>query len=274
MSIPHPSGPPRMMVLHPAHLRGQTLDLRTENVLVGRDPNSHLVLDDPHVSRTHAAIHRTGDYVVLEDLHSSAGTKVNGISLVGSTPLRDGDVVDFATVAVRYEAAAHRTAETQMLPAQPPPVGPMIAAGARFDIGPQQAGVISNIGRDQYNSYVHHRESFVREIAAAKSTARFLIWLGFFITIAGFVAYGAMIVRFIAELASTSDLASTSSGPEPMFPPLFGPEILGTPIGIIGLGASVVGMVILIVGIVGHVVATSRSRRADREMPLPFPRPY
>ncbi len=59
--------------------------------------------------------------------------------------------------------------------------------------------MINNVGRDQHLPYVQHiqqqRESFSREIAATKTKARWLVWLGLFVTVVGFVIYGAVFLE-------------------------------------------------------------------------------
>jgi FHA domain/PilZ domain len=63
---------------------------------VGRDPYSHIVVDDPDVSRSHAVVARAGDTVFLWDEGSKHGTIVNGCHIV-CTQLRDGDIVHLGT---------------------------------------------------------------------------------------------------------------------------------------------------------------------------------
>jgi pSer/pThr/pTyr-binding forkhead associated (FHA) protein len=85
------------------------LELRFENLtvkeyhlkegevrFVGRDPYSHIVIDDPDVSRNHAVVARSGDTVFLWDEGSKHGTMVNGCQIV-CTRLRDGDIVHIGT---------------------------------------------------------------------------------------------------------------------------------------------------------------------------------
>jgi hypothetical protein len=71
-----------------------------EPLLIGRDPRSPVAehLDTVHVSREHAEIAVVGDGLVVRDLRSSNGTKVNGRALSPDTPhrLADADVVTFA----------------------------------------------------------------------------------------------------------------------------------------------------------------------------------
>ena len=53
----------------------------------------------------------------------------------------------------------------------------------------------------------------------------------------------------------------------------FGPDIGGLPSALFGWALAALGMLLLVVGIVLHIVATSRRRRVDRELPVPPPWP-
>ncbi len=70
---------------------------------VGRDYSSDLVLDDKVVSRNHAIIRQLGggDYFVI-DSGSSNGTYVNGSRITVPTKLRNGDVLSFGSLEVRF----------------------------------------------------------------------------------------------------------------------------------------------------------------------------
>lgn len=63
-----------------------TYELVKPEILVGRELKNDLVLDDPRVSRTHAAIIRRDRSVILRDLESGNGTFINGIRI---EPLKD-----------------------------------------------------------------------------------------------------------------------------------------------------------------------------------------
>jgi hypothetical protein len=70
-------------------------------VNVGRRLDNQLILDDPHVSRTHAQIRaREGRYVVF-DLGSTGGTIVNG-HRIHQHVLRPGDVITIAGTSMVY----------------------------------------------------------------------------------------------------------------------------------------------------------------------------
>ena len=68
---------------------------------VGRDPTNQIVIDDPSVSREHAAIVAVGNDHILEDLASANGTFVNG-KRRSRRILQHGDVVAFGAFNLRY----------------------------------------------------------------------------------------------------------------------------------------------------------------------------
>ena len=281
---------PRLVVLAPEAFRGRQIELASDYLTVGREPTCDVRLDDPHVSRTHAALERRAGTVYVQDLGSSGGTFVNGTPAM-SAELRQGDVVAFATVRARFEAAPPVSAETQAMPGmagqgraapgmaapgraerpEPNPTDVRQAGPVRYDIGQQEAQVISNVGRDQYNAHVQQvierRDSFMRDIAATKTKARWLVWLGLLLFVVGFAMFAAADLNFLKQV-STGFGSSTAPPTDP-----FGHPILGIPSGLLGWAIGAVGSLMLIIGIVLHIVATSRRRRVEREYPLPTPWP-
>jgi uncharacterized membrane protein len=245
---------PRLIVLAPGSCRGQRIELPEEYMVVGREPACHVRIDDPHVSRTHAALHRRGDSVYVQDLGSSGGTFVNGAA-AATRELHNGDVVAFATVKARFEATPSAGDNTRAMSAQ---------AASRFSIGQQHAEVISNVGRDQYNSYVQQRDNFLREIAATRTKARWLIWTGFLLFVVGFTLFAAADIGFLKQVSTEIQTSSTAPPVSP-----FGRDIAGIPSGLLGWALGALGMLLVIVGIVLHVVATSRRKRVERELPVP-----
>ncbi|HET9091415.1 MAG TPA: DUF3662 and FHA domain-containing protein [Acidimicrobiales bacterium] len=83
---------------------GRRVGIADEVVTIGRLPECAVVLDDPNVSRRHAQLRREGDGVVLVDLGSTNGTKVNGV-LVRERRLNPGDTVTVGTTTMRFEPA-------------------------------------------------------------------------------------------------------------------------------------------------------------------------
>jgi phosphoserine phosphatase RsbU/P len=85
------------------------LKVTGEGVL-GRDDGADYKLEHPTVSRKHAKLHINGDKLVLVDLSSANGTRVNGIKIEGPTTLKEGDAVQFGKVSTLYFSANAPTA--------------------------------------------------------------------------------------------------------------------------------------------------------------------
>ena len=97
---PAPGGLPVGSLLVPGSGR---VPLEDEAVVIGRQDSCDVVLDDPTVSRQHAAVRRNGDAFELHDLGSRNGTRVNGLGIT-STRLVDGDELLIGAVPLRFEA--------------------------------------------------------------------------------------------------------------------------------------------------------------------------
>jgi predicted component of type VI protein secretion system len=122
------------------------------DAVIGRE-GTDIVLQDPEVSRRHAAIRVHGDSVAIEDLGSTNGTFVNDERIEGLRQLSDGDVVRFGNTVWGLRAsapapagattvgqvAAPQVTAARAVPAEPappaPPAPPSAApAGARGDV--------------------------------------------------------------------------------------------------------------------------------------------
>lgn len=88
---------------------GDTVRLRGRFPLVlGRGEDSAVRIDSPLVSRAHVDIQRRAGELVLSDLVSSGGTRVDDAPLAGPTPLSGSGSIDLAGVVVDYELDAAR----------------------------------------------------------------------------------------------------------------------------------------------------------------------
>jgi len=75
-----------------------------EPIVIGRLPECAVVLNDQNVSRRHAEIRRSGSDVVVVDLRSTNGTRVNG-NPVTERVLEDGDDIMVGTTVLRFETS-------------------------------------------------------------------------------------------------------------------------------------------------------------------------
>lgn len=133
-----------LTIVSPPALSGRQFPLSGDYLVVGRNPASGIQIDDPHVSRTHAALRRCRDAVFVQDLGSSSGTFVNGLPVAAERELKPGDIVAFAGVSARFD----KFAEAKAAPVMP------------------------------VEHVIQQRENFPHEIAATKTRARWLIWTG------------------------------------------------------------------------------------------------
>ena len=83
---------------------GERVVLGADPITIGRLPESSVVVTDPNASRRHAEIRRSGSDVVLVDLNSTNGTRVNGAN-VRERKLADGDEVVIGTTVLRFETS-------------------------------------------------------------------------------------------------------------------------------------------------------------------------
>jgi hypothetical protein len=82
---------------------GTRIEVGDEPMTVGRGADCDLVLADPTVSKRHLELRRQGTDVVLVDLGSTNGTKVNDAG-VHERVLVDGDQIRLGATVLRYEA--------------------------------------------------------------------------------------------------------------------------------------------------------------------------
>jgi hypothetical protein len=84
---------------------GQRVELHEGHYVVGRHLECDIVISDSNVSRRHAEFVCAGRDVIVRDLGSTNGTKVNGVLVKGDQLLQHGDVIGFGTAQVRFEAS-------------------------------------------------------------------------------------------------------------------------------------------------------------------------
>jgi hypothetical protein len=81
---------------------GRRVQIGTEPLVIGRLPECGVVLADSNVSRRHAELRRSGDSVVLTDLGSTNGTRVNGAP-IRERVLVSGDEVSVGSTRLIFE---------------------------------------------------------------------------------------------------------------------------------------------------------------------------
>lgn len=92
---------------HPAQLcdsKGNCSAIDQSCLAIGRMSDNAVVLDDPKVSRYHATIVTSAMGYVLTDLHSTNGTRLNGVVIVRAESLADGDVIEIGSETFTFRA--------------------------------------------------------------------------------------------------------------------------------------------------------------------------
>ena len=85
---------------------GMRLEI-TRDLIAGRDASADVAVPaDGYASARHARFHRGADADMVEDLHSTNGTFVNGERLTGSHRLQPGDVITIGQTQLTYEAGS------------------------------------------------------------------------------------------------------------------------------------------------------------------------
>ena len=97
----HGDAPPAVLTVP----GGQRVELHEGHYVVGRHLECDIVISDSNVSRRHAEFVCAGRDVIVRDLGSTNGTKVNGVVIKGDQLLQHGDVIGFGTAQVSFEAS-------------------------------------------------------------------------------------------------------------------------------------------------------------------------
>ncbi|MGV9744565.1 hypothetical protein ACWDTG_06585 [Rhodococcus zopfii] len=135
-------------------------------------------------------------------------------------------------------------------------------------MGSRHAGHINNVGHNQYNSFVQQCESFLREVAASRTRARYVFWIGLAMVLVGALGYANFLVESLGSLSTAIE-----TGIEPESFPLFGPDTGFGPAGPIFFMIGFVGQFVLVIGLILWIVAAARVRRVDTDPRYPWNTP-
>lgn len=112
------------------HYQDHDVELPAGELVIGRGVECQLAVDDPLVSRRHAVLRVDGSGLVVEDLGSRNGVRVNGMRIDGPVRLSSGDRIDIGAQQLVIQEATpsapprgaryRRRAETLQLDTDPP----------------------------------------------------------------------------------------------------------------------------------------------------------
>src|SRR5438067_7155964 len=112
---------------------GQTFAVGGSGTTIGRQEGNDIVIDDARLSRQHARLELRDGILVVADLGSANGTRVNGRAVTGSQPLRPGDVLQMGQSTLRVEPGGGAPAGS------PDRAGGMATLVEDLSTGPTQA---------------------------------------------------------------------------------------------------------------------------------------
>lgn len=79
---------------------GKNIELVKDIIVMGRDVNNDIVVNDAEVSRTHTRLTAQSEGYIVEDLASTNGTFLNGQRLTGPKLMRHGDMLGLGETVV------------------------------------------------------------------------------------------------------------------------------------------------------------------------------
>ena len=91
-------------------MTGRTHDLKVDKTTIGRVEDNLFQIAEPSVSSHHCEVLLRGSEVIVRDLNSTNGTRVNGLRIV-ETKLQNGDQVRVGSVEIRFESDAKKTSQ-------------------------------------------------------------------------------------------------------------------------------------------------------------------
>src|SRR5437773_6222118 len=97
--------------------RKTVVPLVREEITIGRQEGNTIRLTERNVSRRHAKLVRHNGSVLVEDLGSYNGIRINGEKIAGQVPVNDGDLIQIGDydLAVQHDQPA-QAAATMPLP--------------------------------------------------------------------------------------------------------------------------------------------------------------
>lgn len=90
-----------------------------EEITIGRQEGNTIRLTERNVSRRHARLMRQNGHVVVEDLGSSNGTRINGERISGQSAVKDGDLIQIGDYDLALQSDAQEGISTQRLRPSP-----------------------------------------------------------------------------------------------------------------------------------------------------------
>jgi len=139
--------------------RGKVFHQIATPVTVGREEGNLIQLNDHRVSRNHVKIHESGSAVLMTDLQSTNGTKVNG-ELVRVWQLQPGDLVTVGQSMLLFGSAAEIAERLATLK------GSDMSAAVQMGTGGDESDFLNRTMNEQAPSWTRSSQLLAKEIFA------------------------------------------------------------------------------------------------------------
>lgn len=80
----------------------EMFELSVSRILIGSDPDNHLILEAPEIDAAHASLELRNNAWVLQDLGGPGGTHVNGQRIEGPRPLHHHDLIGLGQIKIQF----------------------------------------------------------------------------------------------------------------------------------------------------------------------------
>lgn len=108
---------------------GKIYPIMKSEMIIGRDPNTDVLINDAEISRHHAVIKVSPEGYTIEDLGSTNGTIINGQRIMGPHVLHVGEMINLGEhIALIFEAQQEFDPDATIASARmsfAPPPGPI-----------------------------------------------------------------------------------------------------------------------------------------------------
>lgn len=182
------------LVMRAGPTPGKVYELEQENLIIGRDINNHIVINDPEISRKHTQLKMQSGEYVIEDLGSTNGTLVNEQRLMGPHLLKHGETITLgdnvklifeqlqfdpdATIVSSASTQISPAPETYRIPQEQAPQQPAYTAQPAYQPQPdfQQAYYSAQLPQEPADPYpVQEADNFYQPPAEEKKKPK--VWL-------------------------------------------------------------------------------------------------
>jgi len=86
----------------------ETFELTDSSILIGSDPENHLILETPDIDSSHASLELRDNRWIIQDLGGPGGTVVNGTEIEGPQRLRHDDLIELGFVKMKFQDPRRR----------------------------------------------------------------------------------------------------------------------------------------------------------------------